>query len=475
MKLLSNILICLILIALGGILGFYIYSTYKDYEYVSYNQFISLLEKEAIASVTINKNNIVAVTRGTDKNKEKLRYYILPLSEKDKIIFLLKDKQNLITYPSESYLFIIPYILLFAILFIIIMASRRGNIKETLFKEKKFTTNLLVHQNRKTNILIPGHLKNSITWTHLISGEPFKITTAYSDLSSYEQDKYLLLLIETLHSEDLEIKRNASFALREIGDRRALLPLCKMLEEDKDPHVRMNVALTLGILKDEMSIKSLKKVLEDPNPLVRCSIATAIGAIESEESLTLLKKILKDDDNWRVRRSAIMSLIKFKDEEAFKTIVMAIEDKEPVVRSSVAIALGEMALEEGIKELEKILKHDPEPSVRKEAISALREIGGKPIIKPLCDALVKDQDSSVRMNALDGIELVDDDIVIETLSSVLMNDKDPDIRMAAAEILAGRDNPAIIETLKRSLQDQDEMVRNFVKEELKRMENVSKE
>ncbi|MEQ8221258.1 MAG: ATP-dependent metallopeptidase FtsH/Yme1/Tma family protein [Candidatus Eremiobacterota bacterium] len=454
LKFLNNkITICILLISIGVFLGYYIYHSYNDYTVINYEYFISLANKNIIKSVEIDKNRIVVITGG---EKSKLKYYILPLSEKDKVLAFLKEKEKLINYPKESLLFVIPYLILFLVLSVIIMASRRGNIKETLFKEQKFRT---------TSSLMKVRME-SITWTNLISGEPFKITTAYGDLSSSEQDQYLLLLIEAARSKDLEIKRNASFALREIGDRRSLLPLCNIMEEEDDPNIKMNIALALGIIGEEKSMDTLKKFIKDENPLVRCSIATAIGGIAAEESLELLRKMMNDDESWRVKRSAIMSLMKFREDSAFSAIVAAISDTEPAVRASAAIALGEMGIEEGIEPLETILSGDPEPSVRKEAILALQELGGEPIIKPLCRALSEDESKIVRKSALSALELIDNDMVTETLSNTLKNDKDPDIRLAAAETLAIKHK----EALKIALDDKDDMVRAFVREELKSSE-----
>jgi HEAT repeat protein len=453
MKNLSNIVICIFLICLGLFLGYYIYHSYNDYTYINYDDFTGLMNKNTIKSVEIGKNRIVVITEG---EKSKLNYNILPVSEKDKIIFLLKDRKNIINYPKESFLFLIPYLILFSILAIIIMASRGGNIKETLFKEQKFRT---------TSSLMKVRME-SITWTNLISGEPFKITTAYGDLSSSEQDQYLLLLIEAIHSDSLEIKRNSSFALREIGDRRSLMPLCKIMEEEADPNVKMNIALALGIIGEEKSMDTLKKAMKDENPLVRCSIATAIGGIESEESIELLKKMMQDDESWRVKRSAIMSLMKFREDRAFSAILTAVNDREPAVRSSVAIALGEMGIEDGIEHLETMLSGDQEPSVRKEAILALQEIGGEAIIKPLCKALSEDENKIVRKSALSALELIDNETVTETLCNTLKHDKEPDIRLSAAETLSIRYGAK--ETLKIALNDSDEMVREFAREELGR-------
>jgi len=470
MKYTTNILICLIFILIGLLTGLYIHSSiFQEYNTITYEEFLKYLDEDRINSVEIDKTRIIAVTKVTPEksggflrsSKEELQYNLLPLSQEERVREALKDSPHIPVYKTDyssigNYLIIIPLMLLFGVLGAIIIGSRRGNIKETLFKEKKFTLESPLQKERL----------NSLTWQNLISGEPLKIIAAYGDLSSSEQDNYLLLLLKAIQSDDLEIRRNASFALRETGDARTVLTLCKMLQEDEDAHVRMNVAMTLGIIKDEVAIESLKNSVKDPNPLVRCAIATALGAIADEECLELLSNILDEDDNWRARRSAIMGLMKIRNDRSLDRLREALKDGEPVVRSSAAIALGDLGVIEAITDLVELLKTDPESSVRKEVIEALHSIGGEEIITPLCNTMLEDRDPSVRIAAIAALELIDEKRVTESLCTVLKNDKDADVRLFSAEVLSARKDEAVKTALRGALTDSDEDVREFVKEEL---------
>jgi HEAT repeat protein len=467
MKYFINIVFCIILISIGTLLGFYIYSSLHNYEIISYKQFSLYLKDEKVTSIEIDRDKIIVIT--TVKNdkesvqqyffpQESLKYSILSLEEKDKVLESVKNKHIIIEDNTKSntgnYLFIIPFILIFSVLGAIIVGSRRGNIKQTLFREKKFNLDSPLQKARV----------ESITWANIMSGEPFKIKTSYGDMSSSEQDNYMLLLLKAIQSEDLEIRRKASFALREIGDSRSIGPLCKMLETDEDPHVRMNAALTLGLLKDEKAIASLEAAIKDPNPLVRGSVATALGAIGDEKSLEILTRILQEDENWRARRSAIMALMKIRDDRVITKLIEALKDAEPVVRSCAAIALGEIGVEEALPALGKLLSEENESSVKRDIIGALQAIGGDDTIQPLCQVLLNDKDVSVRLSALVAIELIEDDMVTETICTALQKDPDPDLRIGAAEALAWRKTPESMGALKKALQDDDEMVREFVAE-----------
>ena len=466
MRYVANIITCITLILLGIVTGLLITSFItQKYETLTFKEFQDYLNNERITSIEIDKDKIIAVTRKKeeDGNFSASEYKVIPLNEKDRVIKALEEKPEIPLYKPgdytniESYYILIPLLLLFAVIGAIVMASRRGNIKETLFKEKKFTLESPLQKERL----------NSVTWQNLMSGEPLKIVAAYGDLSSAEQDNYLLLLLKAIQSEDLEVRRNGSFALREIGDERTVLTLCKMLQEDEDAHVRMNVAMTLGIIKDEVAIESLKHAVKDPNPLVRCAIATALGAIADEECLEILSTMLEEDDNWRARRSAVMALMKIRNDKSLEKIIEALRDEEPVVRSSAAIALGDLGVTEAVRDLSVCLSEDKEPSVRRDIIKSLHSIGGPEVIEPLCKVIKSDEDENVRLSAISALELVDDEMVLETLCEALKNDKEPDVRLFAAEALSIRQDKAVEEAFRRAIYDSDEMVKEFVEGELK--------
>ena len=465
MKYFSNISMCVILVAIGVFAGLYIQNTiFQNYSNITYNEFTDLLNSEKIKTVEIEKDRILVITEKTDK--EKSNYKILSISAKEDVIDSLNEHPKINLYEAEetgiaNYLIILPFLLLFAILGAITMGSRRGNIKETLFREKKFSLDSPLQQERL----------NSITWQHLMSGEPLKIVAAYGDLSLSEQDNYLLLLLKAIQSEDVEVRRNASFAVREIGDRRTVLTLCKMLQEDSDAHVRMNVAMTLGIIRDEVAIESLKSGATDPNPMVRCAIATALGSIGDEECLEILTTMLEEDESWRARRSAVMALMKIRNDSGLETLIKALGDKEAVVRSSAAIALGELGVHDAIGDLCKVLSEEKDPAVRKEIIGSLHAIGSYEIIPSMTRIILEDNDETVRIAAIKALELMEDDSITKTFCESLKKDKSPDVRLTAAEALSMRKNPLVIKTFEEARKDEDDLIREFIEDELNEVQS----
>jgi HEAT repeat protein len=469
MKNINNYLVSFIFIVLFVCTGYYTYKIYNSYENIDYEEFATLIKNNMVDSVEIKSDKIIVEQKATtsmNKTPES-NYKIINITEEEKVKKLLKSRPDLLIDRKEytdikGYLFLIPYIIIFIAIAAVIMASRRGNTKDTIFREKKFTLNSSLQKARL----------DSLTWSKLISGDTQKIISTYRNLNYSEQENYLLLLLEAIKSEDIEIRRNASFALREIADRRTVMPLCKMLEEDEDSHVRMNSALTLGIIGDDKSIKSLKKAMNDDNMFVRCAIASALGEMGDEDSIDLVTKMLKEDTNWRVRRSALISLMKLPQEKVIKPLLEGLKDREAIVRMSAVISIGEMGIEEAVPSLKKLFSEEENPDIRIEIIVALHSIGNESTIDPICEAAMGDKNTNVRQNAVAALEFIEDKKAINTLCKILKYDTDPVVRMTAAESMEKyNNNPDVIEALTKALNDQDELVREYAEDILKNINN----
>lgn len=465
----KDYLVSFIFIVLCVFTGYYMYKIYNSYENIDYEEFATLIKNNMVDSVEIKSDKIIVAQKATASMNKSIEsnYKIINIEEEEKVRKLLKSRQDLLRDRKEytdpgGYLFFIPYIIIFTAIGAVIMASRRGNTKDTIFREKKFSLKSSLQKARL----------DSLNWGKLISGDSQKIISTYKNLNYSEQENYLLLLLEAIKSEDIEIRRNASFALREIADRRTVMSLCKMLEDDEDSHVRMNSALTLGIIGDDKSIKSLKKAMNDENMFVRCSIASALGEMGDDESIELVTKMIREDSNWRVRRSALISLMKLPREKIIKPLLEGLKDKEGIVRMSAIMSIGEIGIEEAVPSLNKLLREEEDPDIRIEIIVALHSIGNENTIDPICEAALNDKDANVRQNAVAALEFMEHEKAIDTLCQILKYDTDPVVRATAAESMEKyTNNSSIIEALTKALNDQDELVREYAEDILKNINN----
>lgn len=71
------------------------------------------------------------------------------------------------------------------------------------------------------------------------------------------------VLIRALGSEDNGLRSRAAISLGQLGDRRALRPLCKLAENSQDRVVRDNAVSGLGLLGDPAAIPTIERILQE--------------------------------------------------------------------------------------------------------------------------------------------------------------------------------------------------------------------
>ncbi|BGP00823.1 Deoxyhypusine hydroxylase [Rhodotorula toruloides] len=110
----------------------------------------------------------------------------------------------------------------------------------------------------------------------------------------------------------------AMFALRNIGDREAVLALAKGFE-DESALFRHEIAFVFGQLSSPDSVPSLIDVLRRPHEedMVRHEAAEALGGIATDECLPILKEFAQREDVPRVvRESCVVALDMYEYERS---------------------------------------------------------------------------------------------------------------------------------------------------------------
>ncbi|GAA6030031.1 hypothetical protein JCM8097_009223 [Rhodosporidiobolus ruineniae] len=110
----------------------------------------------------------------------------------------------------------------------------------------------------------------------------------------------------------------AMFALRNIGDREAVLALAKGFE-DESALFRHEIAFVFGQLSSEHSVPALIDVLrrEHEEDMVRHEAAEALGGIATDECLPILKEFAQDEKVPRVvRESCVVALDMYEYERS---------------------------------------------------------------------------------------------------------------------------------------------------------------
>ncbi|KAM9986023.1 hypothetical protein ACTFIZ_004296 [Dictyostelium cf. discoideum] len=97
---------------------------------------------------------------------------------------------------------------------------------------------------------------------------------------------------------DIFNRYRALFSLRDIGDEQSVLALCDGLKDQSSALLRHEVAFVLGQLQHRVAIDPLTTCVldESENAMVRHEAAEALGAIASTETIPLLEKLLQDKE-----------------------------------------------------------------------------------------------------------------------------------------------------------------------------------
>lgn len=224
-------------------------------------------------------------------------------------------------------------------------------------------------------------------------------------------------LLEALQHESRHIREFTAEALGEIGDRRAVLPLCKALK-DKKWGVSSKAALALRSMRDARAVNDLCELMTEEEDFLRYQASEALTAI-GEPSIPALKGLVthKKQD---VRFAVAATLLHLGMPEHLTLVCRAIVEGAWWNRINAAEALGKRTEECVVPALCQALE-DSKTNVRVTAAKSLRIAGDERAIQALCMAL-KDSEYVVLVEAKAALLEMGDlqAILLRTLASAIL-------------------------------------------------------
>ncbi|MEZ6126348.1 MAG: HEAT repeat domain-containing protein [Planctomycetaceae bacterium] len=241
-------------------------------------------------------------------------------------------------------------------------------------------------------------------------------------------------LISDLQSSDLQIRRDAAYALAALGSQpvQAVPALTKALE-DRDEQVWMQSAMSLARIGPAAatSVPALAESLNQRDDQKRYRAAWVIGQI-GPDALPFLKPLAESQDQ-RLRAGVAEALgwMSADGDVVLPELQRLLDDDSTeVVRLSLR-SLGRFGTVAG-DSVERLLSHN-EPSVRATAAESLTAIGhASPDASNRVGELLEDQDSAVRAAAVAALPITDFDT--ERKSALVINaltDEDAVVRRNA--------------------------------------------
>ncbi len=232
-----------------------------------------------------------------------------------------------------------------------------------------------------------------------------KIIKVLGNSHAPHQLQLTAFLLHLANNNEYDIRKNATFALAQLGSPEAVKPLIELLKNTKETCVCIRAENVLAQLGSPEAVKPLIELLKDTDSdVVRSHAVNVLAQLGVPEAVQQLIELLKDKDtDSGVRRSAVNVLAQLEAREAVQPLIELLKDTDSDVRNSAAYRLVQLDSPEAVKPLIELLK-DTDSGVRRSAVNGLAQLSAHEAVQPLIELLKdKDIDSDVRRSAANGL------------------------------------------------------------------------
>ena len=185
---------------------------------------------------------------------------------------------------------------------------------------------------------------------------------------------------------------------------------------------------TLNLLLNQLATATDKKT--------KCQIITELGDLGNRKALKNLIRLLDFEKDNQVKSYASNAIIRICGKKMSILLLKSIRNESWVTRMKTAEILSEIKDKKGIHPLTKVLKNDQEASVRQWAAIALGNIKSKKATNALINALNTDTDWHVRMEAANALGNIKSKRIISALEKAFYTDEEYQVSCASASALA---------------------------------------
>ena len=182
-------------------------------------------------------------------------------------------------------------------------------------------------------------------------------------------------LLATLTSDpDLDVRRNAAFALGEIGDAAGVTPLLT-LARDAHPDVAAEAVEALAKLAASVTVDRFREFTSSPLEAVRARAIRYLFRFDTDEASALASSAL-EDSSAVIRREAAYTLSRRAYAPARPRLELMLSDPDALTRTYAARALSRIADPASLPHLITAMR-DPNPWVRTESVRGVAAIAAK--------------------------------------------------------------------------------------------------
>jgi HEAT repeat protein len=261
------------------------------------------------------------------------------------------------------------------------------------------------------------------------------------------------LLIEQLDATDIDTRRAAIVTLGRIGDRRAVEPLIRLLDE-RTSGLSVTAASALARLGDPRAFEPLLALLGDEDVAVRQAVVGALNSIGHPDMASRICTMLGEPDAL-VRESAVKIAGYFGYPESVDAVVARCADEAEAVRVAAIEHLPYFDDARALQIFTSVLEKDT-PHARAAAAKALGALSGAPALLLLRKA-TGDSDAWVRYFAAGSMGHQSDGSALDILSLLATTDPAPHVRIAAIEAIGRIGGDRALEILSPLIADETEI------------------
>ena len=181
-------------------------------------------------------------------------------------------------------------------------------------------------------------------------------------------DKNYLInpLINSLKSENINMKIAAINGLGNIGNPVAVKPLLEILDTS-NLQLLQAIVVALGKIKSEEPVDKLIELSSHKSEIIRKEVIIALNHIKSPKGVQVFKERLTDD-SVEVRKTAVIALGNTRDDSILPLLLKMANDKSWQVRKAVASSLINYRNEDSINQLIEFLNDESEDVVNEASL-----------------------------------------------------------------------------------------------------------
>jgi HEAT repeat protein len=347
--------------------------------------------------------------------------------------------------------------------------SVRQRAAEELGRILPRTEDVVAIQALKAALGDPDHrVRRSVAEALVKAGQEEGVAVFINDLRAASTTEHLAVvkrlagfgtpavrpLIGALQAKVESIRSGAVMALGQIGDPRAVEPLCGALARDQSMQVRKQAASELGRAlqraEEPDAIEALKAALGDPEKDVRWQAALVLVEAGQDEGVAELIDAFRTLPEWR--RDWYAERLAGSDEQALMAVTGALQAEDSSIRVGAAEVLGQMGDPRALKRLVAALQ-GVHPELWHPAAQALVRIGDPRAVEPLIAAL-QGGHPELRTVAAGALGQIADARAVAPLVAALRGDH-LELRKLAAEALGQIGDARAVEPLVAAFRGDD--------------------